>query len=169
MAYTSPFITVNTELFRCGWRSRILLREDLRKLHIRSKYPQKTRPKNSPLLGSRPRESASAYDVLQASYRPKPSFEMVLALLSLPASLAPILGFALSVPALVLARRHNARLAMVLASVGMVLSLAVLTFNMVYYVRHAEGSVQMTLNSTGRYIPAYFTESGVVKQPTSAV
>ncbi|TAH34718.1 hypothetical protein EYC59_02990 [Candidatus Saccharibacteria bacterium] len=97
-------------------------------------------------------ERASAYAVLQPSARPKPSLELVLAVLSIPAALMPLLGFGLGVPALVLAQKHKAVLPTVLAVVGIVFSLIVLTFNLVYYTRHSEKSAAViVVNIAGHY------------------
>ncbi len=80
----------------------------------------------------------SAYAVLQPQPAQSHTLELVLAILSIPASLFPLLGFGLGIPALVLARKHKAVVPTVLSIVGIGLSVVVVIFNILYYANHSE-------------------------------
>lgn len=85
-----------------------------------------------------PAQPIPGYAVPQPGAVESHTLELVLSILSIPAALFPLLGFGLSIPALVIARKHKATAPTAIAIVGIVLSVLVVIFNIVYYVQHPE-------------------------------
>lgn len=85
-----------------------------------------------------PTRDTSAYAVLQPAAGPKHAVSLLLAVAAIPAAVMPLLGLALAIPALILARKHRVIIPLVLALLGIALSLTVLVFNIVYEIQHKD-------------------------------